>query len=430
MSNSDKLTANPWARPFTVMGKPCGAACNMRCDYCYYLDKVNLYRGDNGAQPKTEMSYELLERFVRDYIASQPTEEVVFTWHGGEALLKPLAFYRKAFGFQQKYAQGHRITNTLQTNGLLLNDEWCAFFKAHNFLIGISLDGTEEQHNKYRRSVGGQGTFVRVMRGVELLKKHDVAFNVLSTINAFNADEPDLYYDFLKKIGVQYIQFTPIVERIEAGKGGYQFTAPHDFSSSSSPKEEAVDITLTPHSVTPRQWGSFTTELFDEWVTHDVGQIFVQLFDATLANWVGVQPGVCSMAKYCGQGAAMEWNGDVYACDHYVYKPFLLGNIRENSLYDLMNSERQYRFGQLKHDVLPQQCKQCDYLFACNGECPKNRFLYTKDGEYGLNYLCAGYYRFFEHVAPFMDYMKKRLLDGEPPAAVMDWIKKRENENL
>lgn len=406
-----RLIANPLARPLYVMAKPAGSLCNLACTYCYYLEKKELCR-DVASPQSQQMSDEVLERYVREYIGSQSTEEVVFTWHGGEALLRPLSFYQKAVRLQRKYAGGHRIINTLQTNGTLLNDEWCRFFKANHFLIGISLDGARTYHDALRRTPSDKPSFDRVMRGVRLLQRHGVDFNILAVVNALNADDPEGFYSFFKSIGCHYIQFAPIVER---------YHADGRLATVGEPDEESQ---LSSFSVTQEQWGDFLCGLFDVWVRDGVGEYFIQIFDATLANWMGVQPGVCTMAKYCGHAGVMEYNGDVYSCDHFVFPQYKLGNIRSSTLIEMMYSPRQQRFGRNKYDALPRQCRECPYLFACWGECPKNRFIKDEYGEPGLNYLCRGFYKFFDHVAPYMDYMRSQLEQEQPPAAIMDLLRR------
>lgn len=402
-------TIAPFARPLYVMTKPVGAVCNLACDYCYYLEKANLYKDIS----KHVMSDELLEKFIREYIGSQTMPQVLFTWHGGETLMRPLSFYKRVMELQQKYAGGRTIDNCIQTNGTLLTDEWCEFFKKNNWLVGVSIDGPQEFHDEYRKNRQGRPSFTKVMQGIHLLKKHGVEWNALAVVNDFNADYPLDFYHFFKEIDCHYIQFTPIVERI----------SPHaDGRHLASPLQE--DERLADFSVSPEQWGDFLCTLFDEWVRQDVGNFFIQLFDSTLANWVGAQPGVCTMAKTCGHAGVMEFNGDVYSCDHFVFPEYKLGNIHEKTLVEMMYSERQMKFGQMKQDSLPRQCKECEFLFACNGECPKNRFARTADGEPGLNYLCKGYHQFFQHVAPYMDYMKKELLAERAPANIMEAIKK------
>jgi len=348
------------------------------------------------------MTDDLLERFIDEYINCQTMGEVLFTWHGGETLMRPISFYKKAIELQKKYARGRRIANCIQTNGTLLNDEWCRFFKDNNFLVGISIDGPQEFHDEYRKTRQGGSSFTKVMKGVELLKKHGVEYNGMAVINDFNVEYPLDFYHFFKEIECRYIQFTPIVER-SGGQAG-------------------VDI--ADYSVDPDRWGDFLCTIFDEWVRKDVGNYFIQLFDSTLANWVGEQPGICSFARTCGQAGIMEFNGDVYSCDHFVFPEYKLGNIRTNTLTEMMYGTEQIKFGNDKHITLPNQCKKCEFLFACNGECPKNRLLNTATGEPGLNYLCKGYKKFFAHAAPYMDFMKKEFLAKRPPANVMEWAGK------
>ncbi len=403
-------TFAPFAKPLYVMLKPVGSLCNLACDYCYYLEKANLYAENRNHV----MSEELLERFVKEYIESQTMPQVMFTWHGGETLIRPLSFYRKAIELQKRYAQGRQIDNSIQTNGILLTDGWCRFFKENNFLVGISIDGPQEFHDEYRRDKMNRPSFTKVMRGIELLKKHDVDFNCMAVVNDYNVDYPLEFYRFFKEIGCQFIQFTPIVERIRKNEPKLKLATVEN-------KEEEIEIAS--FSVNPKKWGEFLCAVFDEWVKEDVGEIFVQLFDATLANWVGEKPGVCTMAKTCGHAGVMEFNGDVYSCDHFVFPDYRLGNIYSKPLVSMMYSDRQLKFGSDKFDTLPQQCRECDMLFACYGECPKNRFAKDKYGNRGLNYLCEGYYAFFQHVAPYMDFMKQELLAERAPANVMEWIK-------
>lgn len=397
---------HPFSKPLYVMTKPSGAACNLACDYCYYLDKSLLY-----PENKTEMSLGTLERYIRQYIDAQTGSEVIFTWHGGEALLRPISFYQKALELQEHYGRqkGVSVINTLQTNGTLLTDEWCEFFRANGFLVGISLDGPEAYHDAFRRNKAGAPSFDRVVRGVRLFQKHGVEFNILAVVNSLNAEDPIGFYRFFKELGCKYIQFAPIVERRD---------------SISLVSVLRKDLEVTKQTVHPEQWGDFLIGLFDEWVRRDVGEVFVQIFDSTLANWVGETPGLCTLTKYCGHAGVMEYNGDLYSCDHFVFPEFYLGNIYEQSISEMMESGRQYRFGRDKYDTLPRRCRECEYLFACWGECPKNRFAVTEDGDPGLNYLCEGYFRFFRYVAPYMDWMKKALLEGKAPAGIMNALRK------
>nr|WP_321377335.1 anaerobic sulfatase-maturation protein [uncultured Bacteroides sp.] len=405
---SDK-NITPFARPLYVMVKSVGSVCNLSCDYCYYLEKSKLYK-----EAKNHvMSEELLEKFIDEYINSQTMPQVLFTWHGGEPLMRPVSFYRKAIDLQKKYARGRTIDNSIQTNGTLITDEWCRFFKEHNFLVGVSIDGPQEFHDEYRKNRQGQPSFAKVMKGIELLKKHGVEYNAMAVVNDFNADYPLDFYHFFKEIDCHYIQFTPIVERISQRADGLSLSSPIQ-------NEKAE---LTDFSVSPEQWGNFLCTIFDEWVREDVGNYYIQLFDSTLANWIGEQPGVCSMAKNCGHAGVMEYNGDVYSCDHFVFPEYKLGNLYSNTLVEMMYSDKQTKFGEAKSKTLPTQCKECEFLFACNGECPKNRFTFTETGEPGLNYLCKGYHKFFKHIAPYMDFMKNELMNERPPANVMEWIK-------
>lgn len=406
MSN---LNITPFARPLYVMVKSVGSVCNLSCDYCYYLEKSKLYK-----EAKNHvMSEELLEKFIDEYINSQTMPQVLFTWHGGETLMRSISFYKKAIELQKKYARGRTIDNSIQTNGTLITDEWCRFFKENNFLVGVSIDGPQEFHDEYRKNRQGQPSFAKVMKGIELLKKHGVEYNAMAVVNDFNADYPLDFYHFFKEIDCHYIQFTPIVERISQRADGLSLSSP-------TQHEKAE---LTDFSVSPEQWGNFLCAIFNEWVREDVGNYYIQLFDSTLANWIGEQPGVCSMAKNCGHAGVMEYNGDVYSCDHFVFPEYKLGNLYSNTLVEMMYSDKQTKFGEAKSKTLPTQCKECEFLFACNGECPKNRFTLTETGEPGLNYLCKGYHKFFKHVAPYMDFMKRELMNERPPANVMEWIK-------
>ncbi|MGN1219468.1 MAG: anaerobic sulfatase-maturation protein [Candidatus Cryptobacteroides sp.] len=401
-------TISPFSRPLYVMAKPAGPSCNLACEYCYYLEKNNLYKKDMNSRI-FEMSDDLLELYVSQYIESQTMPQVLFTWHGGEALMRPVSFYRKVVSLQKKYGRGRQIDNCIQTNGTLINEEWCRFFRENKWLVGVSIDGPERFHDRYRLNMKGKPSFAKVMKGIELLNRYGVEWNALAVVNDFNGDYPLEFYHFFKNIHCRYIQFTPIVERIMPHSDGRHLACPAD----------SDNLPLTPFSVKPKQWGDFLCAIFDEWVYNDVGQYYIQLFDSTLANWVGEQPGVCTMARTCGHAGVMEYNGDVYTCDHFVFPEYKLGNICEHTLIEMMYSEREQSFGDAKLNSLPRQCRECKYLFACNGECPKNRFVRTSDGELGLNYLCEGYHQFFEHVAPAMDFMKRELLARRAPANIM-----------
>ncbi|HTN68477.1 MAG TPA: anaerobic sulfatase-maturation protein [Dysgonamonadaceae bacterium] len=401
-------TFAPFSKPLYVMLKPVGALCNLACDYCYYLEKSKLYTQN----PRHIMSDELLKRFIQEYIESQTMPQIMFTWHGGETLMRPLSFYKRAIELQKQYGQGRQIDNSIQTNGTLLTDEWCEFFKENNFLVGISIDGPQDFHDEYRRNKVGAPSYHKVMRGLNLLKEHGVQYNCMAVINDYNADYPLEFYRFFKEIGCEFLQFAPIVERLKNDN-----SSPTSLASAMDKEAE-----LAPFSVSPEQWGNFLCTIFDEWVRNDVGKLFIQIFDSTLANWVDEQPGVCTMAKRCGHAGVMEFNGDVYSCDHFVFPEYKLGNIYNEPLASMMYSDKQLKFGADKFDKLPTQCKECDVLFACNGECPKNRFSYDKYGEEGLNYLCEGFYKFFNYVAPYMDFMKKELMAKRPPSNVMNWV--------
>ena len=397
--------ANPFAKPLYVMLKPAGAHCNLACKYCYYLEKNKLYP----TAQRHLMSDEMLEQFTRDYIEAQTMNQVLFTWHGGEPLLRSIDFYRKALSLQQKYAGGRRIDNVIQTNGTLLTDEWCEFFAQNHWLVGISIDGPQPDHDHYRLTAAGKPSWKKVMQGIKLLKKHGVEWNAMAVVNAYNANHPLEFYRFFKENGCQFLQFTPIVERLTRHEDGRTLASLAD-------KDE---ISLSEASVAPEQWGNFLCAILDEWVRKDVGKIFVEIFDCTLANWMGVSPGICAYSKECGHAGVMEHNGDVYSCDHFVFPEYKLGNIRDHSLIDMLYGEQQQEFSRLKHSSLPRQCKECDMEFACHGECPKNRFMKDKYGDSGLNYLCPGYYHYYQHVAPYMDYMKQELMAQRPPSNIM-----------
>jgi uncharacterized protein len=390
--------------PIYVMAKPAGAACNLQCRYCYYLEKAGL----NGAHSKM-MSDETLELFIKEYIESQTSNTVMFTWHGGEPLLRPISFYERAIELQQRYANGRHIDNCIQTNATLIDDSWCEFFHKHNFLVGVSIDGPRHMHDTLRTTHHHESSYDNVLRGLRLLTKHRVEWNAMATVNSANVEHPIEFYRYFRdELGCRYLQFTPVVERTALSNGQQRLM---------HAKEQGGE--LTPYSITPTQWGKFLCEIFDEWARNDVGRVFVQMFESTLANWMGVEPGVCTMAKYCGHAAVIEHNGDVYACDHFVFNEYKLGNIHNNTLVEMMGGEKQRKFGRAKHLSLPHQCRKCSYEFACHGECPRNRFATTADGEAGLNYLCEGYRTFFAHCSNVMDYMCKQLEQGLSPANVM-----------
>lgn len=384
------MTISPFARPLYVMLKPVGARCNLACDYCYYLDKQQLYANEH----RHLMSEQLLEEFTRQYISAQTSDEVLFTWHGGEAMMRPLKFYRKAVELQRKYADGHIISNCIQTNGTLITEEWARFLHDEGWLVGVSIDGPQDVHDPYRRTPHGEPTWARVRRGIDILNRFHVEWNAMAVVNNLNVERPLEFYRFFRdELKCRYLQFTPVVD------GG-------EWQESGQRSETTAKAGQRVYAINPLSWGHFLCEIFDEWLRHDdVGEMFVQLFDATLANWVGQVPGVCTMAHSCGHAAVMEWNGDVYSCDHFVTPRHLLGNIRERSLVEMMYGEQQTRFGQMKQDLLSDDCHQCPWLLACNGECPKNRILTGN-----RNYLCEGYRMFFRHVTPWMNQAAQEIV--------------------
>ncbi len=416
MTDTERAT-DEQVRPkaFHIMTKPIGAICNIDCKYCFYLEKENLY-------PETRnfrMPDDVLENYVRQYIQQQDAPEITFAWQGGEPTLMGLEFFQRAVEFQKKHCPaGKRISNALQTNGMLLNDAWCAFFRAHNFLIGLSIDGPSELHDRYRVDKAGGGTFGRVMEGLALLKKHGVEFNTLTVVNRHNARRPLEVYDFLCAHGSGFMQFIPLVER--NGQSGDTFAAP--------PQSGDADSPVTPMSVESLAYGEFLCAIFDRWVRNDVGRVYVQLFEVQLAIWMGLPSSLCVFSETCGNALAMEHNGDVYSCDHYVYPEYRLGNIGKEALGDMVASPQQRKFGTDKRDALPQYCRDCDVRFACHGECPKHRFIQTPSGEPGLNYLCAGYKRFFHHIDPHMKTMAELLKARRSPAAIMPMLARRERK--
>jgi uncharacterized protein len=388
----------PIAPPaFHVMVKPRGPICNLDCHYCFYLPKERLYPNSS-----FRMGKDLLETYTRQYIDSQRVPEVTFAWQGGEPTLMGVNFFKLAVELQQKYRKpGTRILNTMQTNGTLLDDDWCRFFHEHNFLIGISLDGPRGLHDAYRVDKGGKPTFEKVMNGLDLLKKHNVEFNVLAAVHAANADHPLEVYRFLRdEARVQFIQFIPIVER--ANETGFQ-----------------EGSKVTERSVLAGQYGDFLIAIFNEWVRRDVGQTYVQIFDVALEAWFSGRTSLCIFSDTCGNALALEHNGDLYSCDHFVEPEYKLGNIEKNHLIELVGSRKQRRFGQDKRDKLPQYCLDCEVRFVCNGGCPRNRYIQTPDGEPGLNYLCQGYRAFFNHIDKPMRFMAAELRARRAPANIM-----------
>jgi uncharacterized protein len=393
------------------MAKPVGARCNLECSYCFYLEKERLYLDHGGLRMKPEV----LETFVRDYIAAQPGDTVHFTWQGGEPTLLGVAFFEQAVALQQRYANGRTIENAFQTNGVLLDERWGEFLARHRFLVGLSLDGPARLHDAYRVDRGGQPTFERVMAGLTVLKKHRVDFNTLTTLHRKNAPHALEVYRFLREVGSGFLQFIPIVERAAA-------SCDHDLWLAPPPEPAdtgALDSQVTPWSVRPMEFGDFLCRIFDEWVQRDVGRVFVQQFDAALANWRGAPAGICVFSPDCGRALAVEHNGDVYSCDHYVYPRHRLGNLMHTALGALVDGPQQRAFGRAKSATLPRFCRECPVRFACHGECPKHRFLRTPEGEPGLNYLCAGYKKFFHHVDSPMRTMAALCANGQAPANIM-----------
>jgi len=398
------------------MAKATGSICNLDCTYCYYLEKEKLYPGRGSAWC---MSDETLELYVRQYVEAQDGPEVGFAWQGGEPTLAGLEFYRRAVELQDRYADGKKIRNSLQTNGTLIDDAWGEFLAEHDFLVGISVDGPEPIHDHYRVDKGGKPSFSKVMRGLEVLKKHKVKFNTLTTVHARNERAPLEVYRFLKDIDSRYMQFIPIVERI----------APRVDPDGSAlvPPSWEDEARTSKWSVSPTDFGRFLCEIFDEWVRHDVGRIFVQMFDVAVGAWLGLDSSLCIFAETCGDALIVEHNGDLYSCDHFVYPEYNLGNLRDRSIREMVESPEQHRFGDAKRDTLPRTCRACPVRFACNGGCPKHRFARTLDGEKGLNYLCPAYKTFFTQVDAPMRVMAGELTRGRPAAGVMNWVRHQDH---
>ena len=409
-------------RPFHLLTKPVGPICNLDCTYCFYLEKEKLYPDET----RWRMSDEVLSEYIRQYIHSQPGPEINFAWQGGEPTLLGVDFFRRVIMLQKTYAGGKTICNAIQTNGTLLDDEWCSFLAQNRFLVGLSIDGPAELHDQYRVDKHQQPTFDKVMRGLELLKKHGVEFNTLTVVNRTNSQQPLLVYQFLKSIGSQFIQFIPLVERPAPAE---MKLAGHDFAAPPLPGRLEDSSEVTSWSVEAAAYGNFLCTIFDEWVRHDVGTTFVQLFDVALGNWMGLGSSLCVFAEKCGAALATEHNGDVYSCDHYVYPQHKLGNVMNQSLGAMVNSAQQTKFGNDKLDSLPQYCRECEVRFACNGECPKHRFIQTPSGEDGLNYLCAAYKKFFNHIDPHMKMMAQLLRNNEAPSRIMEMWPKQEAES-
>ncbi len=406
----------PWSQlGLHVIAKPIGPICNLRCAYCFYLEKEGLY-------PKGErwrMSDETLEAYVRQYIEAQPetVEEIDFAFQGGEPTLMGIDFFRRAVDLQAKYTpSGKRVHNSLQTNGVLLDDQWCQFFKEHDFLVGLSIDGPVNLHDKYRRDKQGRGTFEQVTRAMRRLFRHGVRFNALCCVNRVNADHPIRVYRFLRDAGIEFVQFIPIVEPLAEVRAG------------GAPRDANPATIVSERSVLPRQLGRFLIAVFDDWVHHDVGRVFVRDFDQALASWTGVGASLCIYTKQCGRATAIEHNGDLYSCDHFVDPEHKLGNVHEAPIVQLANSPRQEQFGRDKWEKLPDFCRRCDVLFACHGACPKDRFIQTPDGQPGLSYLCEGYKMFFEHVAPYMKFMAGEVRAGRPAGGIMHRLRAQKQQ--
>ncbi|HEV2499184.1 MAG TPA: anaerobic sulfatase-maturation protein [Terriglobia bacterium] len=396
---------------FHVMTKPVGPICNLDCKYCFYLEKESLYP----AHSDWKMPDDVLESYIRQYIQAQSGDAVNFAWQGGEPTLLGVDYFRKVVELEKKYAGSKRVENAFQTNGVLLDDRWGEFLAENRFLVGLSIDGPRELHDRYRVDKGGQATFDRVLRGLTYLKKHGVEFNTLTVVQRHNSRCPLDVYHFLKEVGSGFMQFIPIVERVayQPDGDGLVLIGP------------AADMAarVSDWSVEPLQYGKFLCAIFDEWVRNDVGRAYVQIFDVALEMWLGLPASLCVFRETCGSALALEHNGDLYSCDHFVYRENKLGNIMENPLELLVTSDQQVKFGLDKRDTLPRYCRECDVRFACNGECPKHRFIRTPDGEDGLNYLCAGYKFFFHHIDPYMRFMASELRAKQAPANVMRWTR-------
>lgn len=404
-----KATAEP--RAFNVMAKPVGALCNLNCTYCYYLEKYGFYA--NEKMPR--MSDEVLETFIRDYIAAQDIPEVSFVWQGGEPSLLGIDFFKKVLALEKKYANGKHIENAFQTNGTLINDDWAAFLADNRFLVGLSIDGPRELHNARRVTRAGTGSFDLVFAGMQRLKRFGVEFNTLSVVGRHNVNFPLEIYEFLRETGSGFIQFIPLVERAATpAEAPLRLSGPPDLATGT-----LGGSVVTPWSVSPEAYGDFLCKIYDVWVRRDVGKTFVQIFDVALCAWAGVPAPLCVFREKCGRALAVEHNGDIFSCDHFVYPKYRLGNLLTTPLATLADAPAQKKFGELKASALPRVCKKCGVRFACRGECPKHRFLRTPDGEPGLNYLCAAYKKFFSHVAPTMSRMKALLEQDRAPAEIM-----------
>ena len=417
---SASAALSPWPAPagaqrgYHAMVKPVGPICNLNCTYCYYLHKQDLL----GSTSKFRISDEILETHIRQYIEGQDRSEVVFSWQGGEPTLLGLEFFHKVVELEQIYKKPHqRVENDLQTNGTLLNDEWGTFLKQHGFLVGLSIDGPKELHDRYRVAKDGQPTFDKVFAAAQMLRRHGVPFNVLCVVNRVNARKPLDVYRFLKnEIRAREIQFIPCVEPKD-----FQHTAPQKGDPGTLPLQDSPaahpghpDSVVMEWSVDPDDWGYFLCKVWDDWYRRDIGKVFVNHFETAVAQWKGLDAQLCIYHEFCGKGVALEHDGNLYSCDHYVYPEYKLGNILETSSSRLVFSDEQNKFGFAKFNSLPRQCKECDFLFACNGECPKNRVIRTRDGEAGLNYLCSGLQKYWRHIDADVKDICRRLAQGQP----------------
>jgi uncharacterized protein len=401
-----------------VLAKPIGPACNIKCDYCFYLEKHALF--ERGADMR--MGDDVLAAYIAQYVESQPTPLVEFVWHGGEPTLLGLDFFRKVVELQKPHRARKEIRNSLQTNGMRLNDKWCAFFREHGFFVGLSLDGPREIHDRYRRDHAGRPTFDEVMRGLRLLQAHGVEYNVLACVARETAYRPLEVYHFFKAEGIRFIQFTPIIERRpeEAALArGLWLAGPARLDA------EEPNRLVTPWTVEPARYGEFLIAIYEEWVRKDVGEIFVMNFEWALNSWIGNPSPVCIFARQCGRAVAMEHNGDLYACDHYVYPEYRLGNILSGNLREMVDRSVASGFGPHKETTLPRFCRECEVLNACWGGCPKHRFIQTPDGEPGLHYLCAGYKKFFLHIRKYLNAMTVLLEHGLPASHIMQAVNNR-----
>ncbi|MND76266.1 Anaerobic sulfatase-maturating enzyme [compost metagenome] len=408
------LTNNVPSQGLHLMAKPVGPICNLDCSYCFYLEKEQLF----APRERFRMSDDVLRAYVQSYIAAQSSPEVEFTWQGGEPTLLGLDFFQRAVDYQRQFAAGKVIRNTLQTNGTLLDDEWCDFLARERFMVGLSLDGPRQVHDLYRPDKRGRSSFDDVMRGLALLKRHGVEFNVLVTVAREVAKYPLQIYRFLKAQGVRHIQFNPVVERQPSApeiKQGLNFATPPELRLRSLPEPAAVTV----QSVEPERYGDFLIAIFNEWVRQDVGDIHVMNFEWALASWCQLPPSVCLFSPRCGKAAIVEHDGNVYSCDHFMYPEYRLGNLQTDDPATLFASPAQEAFGAAKEETLPTLCVQCDYRFACHGECPKNRFMTAPNGEPGLNYLCPSYKKYFRHLTPYMNAMAQLVSHGKPLPLIM-----------